>query len=688
MNKLCYLIVSLLASVLLCANLSAQKLDSLERLWSEITSDSLRIQQQLDYASSLYEAYQYEDAFRFADRVVQYFPESLRGTRLNLRALYLNTLFASATGNVASFYDTWDDAIYQASALPDTFYLIELTNLRAGQYLYTMRYDSAYQSYQQSLDLAIAIKDIDAQNSVLNNMAIIFGEQGLVQKAKDKFWEATQGAMAQGDSILVFTGHNNVAHCYAELGEPDSARLFLDASRAFMTVDFLDFENSMIHSNYGLIAKLEADYPAAIQEYHRALYYAKRGSDAINICEATSQIGQAFSELSQYDSASYYLAQAEILARQMQANEVLRDVLPTQAKSYAALGRWDAAYQSASQAIELRDEYLTGEVQRQVAEMEAKYQLSDYERENEFLRTIGQEREEKLKQRTFFSILGLLGLLLISGLAILAWRRNETIRALNSELENKVAERTAELETANTQLQEYVEDLKVFTHVTSHDLKEPLRNISGFSSLLKRRLASTLTDDSADFMEMIRVNANQMHELVEGIQFYSMLDPQVAPPAFEPVDLAALCNRVQSSLDTFLSEKQAQCIYSDALPEIQASAEALQVTIKNLVENAIKYNDAAVPTVEINYEQHGQWHLIRVSDNGIGLEPAYYEQIFQMFKRLHTRQDYIGTGMGLGISRKLVRKFGGDITVESTVGEGSTFTVHWPFAGTNGQAKT
>ncbi|MEO0725869.1 MAG: ATP-binding protein [Bacteroidota bacterium] len=688
MNKPCYLIVSLLTSVLLCANLSAQKLDSLERLWSEITSDSLRIQQQLDYASSLYEAYQYEDAFRFTDRVVKYFPESLRGTRLNLRALYLNTLFASATGNVASFYDLWDDAIYQASDIRDTAYLIELTNLRAGQYLYTMRYDSAYQSYQQSLDLAIAIKDINAQNSVLNNMAIIFGEQGLVRKAKEKFWEATQGAMAQGDSILVFTGHNNVAHCYAELGEPDSARLFLDASRAFMTGDFLDFENSMLHSNYGLIAKLEADYPAAIQEYHRALYYARQGSDAINICDATSQIGQAFFELAQHDSASYYLAQAEILARQMQANEVLRDVLPTQAKSYAALGRWEAAYQSANQAIELRDEYLTGEVQRQVAEMEAKYQLSDYERENEFLRTIGREREEKLKERTFFSILGLLGLLIISGLAILAWRRNETIRGLNSELENKVAERTAELETANTQLQEYVEDLKVFTHVTSHDLKEPLRNISGFSSLLKRRLAPTLKDDSADFMEMIRVNANQMHELVEGIQFYSMLDPQVAPPAFEPVDLAALCNRVKSSLDTFFSEKQARCVYSDALPEIQASAEALQVTIKNLVENAIKYNDAAVPTVEISHEQNGQWHLIRVSDNGIGLEPAYYEQIFQMFKRLHTRQDYIGTGMGLGISRKLVRKFGGDITVESTVGEGSTFTVHWPLVGTNGQAKT
>ena len=664
--------------ILLCTQLSAQSLDSLERLWSEVSSDSSRILQQLDYASQLYAAYQYEDAFKLAQRVQSNFPESLRTTHVGLRALYLNTLFASATGDISSFYEYWNDAIYLASERQDTFYLIELTNLRAGQYMYTLRYDSAYHNYQQSLDLAIASENVDAQNTVLNNLAIILGEQGLVRQAKEKFWEATQGALAQGDSIVAFVGYNNVAHCYVELNQPDSAKLFLDASRALMTADFLDFENTMLHSNYGLVAKQEEDFLQAVQEFHRSLYYAQRGSDAINICEANAQIGQAYYALLQYDSASYYLAQAEILARQIEANEILRDVLPTQAKSYAALRKWDVAYQYADQAIALRDEYLTEEVQRQVAEMEAKYQLSNYAQENEFLRTISMEREEKLKERTFFSFLGLLALLIISGLAILAWRRNQVIRALNSDLEDKVAKRTAELENTNAQLQEYVEDLKVFTHVTSHDLKEPLRNISGFSSLLKRRLGSQLTDDTGDYMEMIRVNANQMHELIEGIQFYSMVDPQVAPPALEPVDLKELCNRVKSSLDTLISEKQAKYSVSPSMPTIEASAQALQVVIKNLVENAIKYNESPVPEVALTYEKMDQWHLISVQDNGIGIEPAYHVQIFQMFKRLHTRKDYIGTGMGLAISRKLLRRFGGDIVVKSTMGEGSTFTIQWP----------
>ena len=146
----------------------------------------------------------------------------------------------------------------------------------------------------------------------------------------------------------------------------------------------------------------------------------------------------------------------------------------------------------------------------------------------------------------------------------------------------------------------------------------------------------------------------------------------------EPVDLKELCNRVKSSLDTLISEKQAKYSVSPSMPTIEASAQALQVVIKNLVENAIKYNESPVPEVALTYEKMDQWHLISVQDNGIGIEPAYHVQIFQMFKRLHTRKDYIGTGMGLAISRKLLRRFGGDIVVKSTMGEGSTFTIQWP----------
>ena len=116
----------------------------------------------------------------------------------------------------------------------------------------------------------------------------------------------------------------------------------------------------------------------------------------------------------------------------------------------------------------------------------------------------------------------------------------------------------------------------------------------------------------------------------------------------------------------------------EELPVVQASPQAIQVILKNLVENAMKYNDKEVPEVGLSYTKNATHHLLSVRDNGIGVKPEYHEQIFQMFKRLHTRQHYAGTGMGLAISRKLARRFGGDITVESTPGKGSVFTLHWP----------
>ena len=188
-----------------------------------------------------------------------------------------------------------------------------------------------------------------------------------------------------------------------------------------------------------------------------------------------------------------------------------------------------------------------------------------------------------------------------------------------------------------------------------------------------------LNEETTEFMDMIRVNANQMHELIEGIQFYALLDPQAEMPELEEVDLQDVCSVVKSSLNTFISEKGGKCSMPDEkLPVVQASPQAIQVILKNLVENAMKYNDKEVPEVGLSYTKTAAHHLLSVRDNGIGVKPEYHEQIFQMFKRLHTRQDYAGTGMGLAISRKLARRFGGDITVESTPGKGSIFTLHWP----------
>lgn len=670
--------IFILFAVLPAGHAQSGRLDSLEQVWAEITDDSLRLAEQIAYGWDLYDAYNYEAANEFSQRLMASFPSALTESGLYRNANFQQTALALAIGEIEAFRETWAVTYQHCADGRDTNCLINLLNLQAGQFSSALRYDSAYQTYQAALELATATNDVEIAYTIRNNVAIIFGEQGLLDKAKASFWEATLGALAQKDSILVFLGYNNVGRCFIEMEQPDSAAYYLEAAQSFSTAANELADRATYYYNYGLLEVLRQNPSAALQGFHQSLYWAQQSSDVFTTCQVYAEIGQLHLELNQVDSALHYLQLAEQLGEQLEVNEVLRDVLPLMARSYAEQEAWQDAYQYANKSLVLRDEYLKEQVQQQVAEMEAKYQLSNYVQENELLRTIGEEREAKLRERTVFAILGLIGLLIISGLVVGISRQNRTIKTLNHDLEKKVEERTAELEGANVRLQEYLDDLRVFTHVTSHDLKEPLRNISGFSSLLHRRLGSAVEQDAADFMEMIRANANQMHELIEGIQFYATLDPNEQTKEVEQVDLMLMCKRVEEGLKTFLEERKGRIEMPEPLPTIMASPQVLQVALKNLIENGLKYNDSNTPLITITYLPDQEWHLIQVADNGIGIEAEYQDQIFEMFKRLHTRQDYNGTGMGLGISRRLIRRSGGDIEVNSKPGEGSTFTIRFP----------
>jgi light-regulated signal transduction histidine kinase (bacteriophytochrome) len=196
---------------------------------------------------------------------------------------------------------------------------------------------------------------------------------------------------------------------------------------------------------------------------------------------------------------------------------------------------------------------------------------------------------------------------------------------------------------------------------------------------LERRLKPQLSSEAIDFMTQIKNNAHQMHRLIEGILYYSTLDHQEKKQAaLEEVNLKDLLEEIKKILSTTIREKKAFIHYSDDLPVINSSPEALQVVLKNLVENGIKYNRSRRPEVTISYKAHFDEHHILVQDNGIGIEPQYQHLIFQMFKRLHNQEEFKGTGMGLAICRKLLRRFGGDIALESKPENGTLFTVILP----------
>ena len=234
------------------------------------------------------------------------------------------------------------------------------------------------------------------------------------------------------------------------------------------------------------------------------------------------------------------------------------------------------------------------------------------------------------------------------------------------------AQRNAEvaLRRSHEELKRSNAELEQFAYVASHDLQEPLRMMSSYTQLVQRRYAGKLDKDAHDFMNYVVEGAVRMKQLIEDLLAYSRLGTR--PREYRPVEAESALGRAVTNLKGAIDEAGAAITW-DPLPTVVADETQLAQLFQNLVGNALKFRSASVPRIHISFsEKEAEWEFA-VADNGIGIEPQYYERIFMVFQRLHNKAEYPGTGIGLAICRKVVERHGGRIWVESRPGEGSTF---------------
>ena len=227
-----------------------------------------------------------------------------------------------------------------------------------------------------------------------------------------------------------------------------------------------------------------------------------------------------------------------------------------------------------------------------------------------------------------------------------------------------------ELRAANEELARSNAELEQFAYVASHDLQEPLRMVSSYTQLLGKRYSGQLEGDAREFMAYIVDGAGRMKQLIEDLLAYSRVGTRGRE--FKQVKLEAVFARARSNLRATLEESGAALTH-DRLPDVEADEPQLVQLLQNLIGNAIKFHGEAVPLIHVSaIEKSGEFE-ISVSDNGIGIEPQYFERIFMVFQRLHDKGRYPGTGIGLAICKKVVDRHGGHIRVESVPGKGSRF---------------
>jgi PAS domain S-box-containing protein len=228
-----------------------------------------------------------------------------------------------------------------------------------------------------------------------------------------------------------------------------------------------------------------------------------------------------------------------------------------------------------------------------------------------------------------------------------------------------------ELRRLNEDLIRSNRELEQFAYVASHDLQEPLRMVSSFTQLLASRYQGRLDQDADDFIHYAVDGANRMQQLIQDLLTYSRITTRGS--LFLPLDLQETLGEAVANLHTAIIESAA-VVTNGELPMVNADRTQLVQVFQNLVGNAIKFRKQdEPPRVHVSAERAGHEWIISVKDNGIGIEPQYFQRLFVIFQRLHGKQDYPGTGIGLALCQRIMARHGGRIWVESTPGEGATF---------------
>lgn len=607
-----------------------------------------------------------------------------------------------------------EQALKQANAIVYQKGIAEALKYQAVGYTVQKNFRKALYTNEASLSIARQLDDTLLISQTLNNIGINYERLGLPKEAISNYLESLDYAKNVGDDRMRCFTYRNVGFLYDKLGTEEKAVEYFNKGaevarnsdhHMIKYIPYLTAGNNNIRkgqyqeaieslktayplctNNYSRavvlnelagVYKAQKNWPLALDQLKQAIAIIEKSGNQDHLEEAQLSLASILFQKGDYSQCLNLLEQ--ILAKKGKDNKYSfndKTLYQLLAETQQQLQEHEKAARAYQQLAEIQDSLYDGNRLDLMFALEAKYKMNEKEQENAFLRAQQEQSEALLAQRKKSTLYAILLAALISILALLIYQAYRVKQRFNQNLRQQVKEQTQALQKTNDHLNASNIELERFAYIASHDLKEPLRNIASFSSLIERKL-----DDPAErtqigeYLDFIKQNAYQMNQLIRDVLEYSRVESGRKDQPKE-TNLAELIGQVKQSILTDIKEKNVRINLPVEEVNFSVVPSQLFLVFKNLISNGIKYNNKEEKIIDVSYLDQGSHHQFCIGDNGIGIAPQYQEQVFEMFKRLHSRQEYQGTGLGLAICKKIITNLGGDIWYESTdAGSNFYFTI-------------
>lgn len=536
-------------------------------------------------------------------------------------------------------------------------------------------YEKAYASQMQGLLISEVNGDSLGIANSHYNIGTIFFYQMQYEKSLDSYQKAAELCEELNVAYNIYSCLAALGAVHAKLGNHEAS---LDYNhRSLELAEQLNYRTGIAYAkgNIGSNFITQKKYEQA-EDYHLAALALKTElGDTYGVIGNQVEMARLYLEWQKNYKAKSFLEEALQAAIQLNARSRQSDIYKTLAEVYDQLQQPLVAYDYTKKYVAIKDSLLNEKTLEEMGQSKRRFEVEKSEHEIEMLKKENEilgKNEEIRKQQIYLFAITTIAILLF-----LLWNRNKLkyqnkVNKLLEEKNELLNSKNAEIHIKNKQLEHSNEDLQQFAYVASHDLKEPLRMINSYTKLLKRRHSASFDEVGNEFMHYIVDAVDRMEILLNDLLDFSRAGSQETPEHFVPTsDIMVL---VAANLRHALQSQNATLtINSDNLPMIKAHRTQLIQLFQNLVSNGIKFRGENDPIVIVDAFATAEGYVFTVKDNGIGISERNVEKVFEMFRRLHTRDEYEGTGIGLATCKRIVSSWGGEIWLESVEGEGSTF---------------